>query len=432
MSKSADKQDKKTLSQFASTKEIRDAMRDLYHRLQDVEDFRRSASVKYSLSLAFMLLIIGLMIGKNDPTNIALFLNTPGIKIQIAKLLGYSGAIPSKQVFLRLLAQTPPSSFMTVIDEWMREYFPPGNAHIALDGKAVRAALEKIMDQHHPPYNLGAVCVGTGMFIMQERVGKKTNETASLRGFAAKLELNNSYATIDAAGTHSDIASIIISSNGHFALPTKDNQKHLRLAIEAAFMQPDEVTCSKIDIFDDDRSDVKAHGRYERRIARVLPVLPGTKLYRFIQASSFRDMVGAVGMIERYREVEKRNELGERISEPTKQVVYYIMDEADMTAKKLNELVRAHWSIESCHYVMDMVFQEDASTIRTGYAMENMSLIRKIAHNLLRLFRKVFSKGTRCVSFQHTRDRVLTDLGCLSGIFKPYSQRELRALKLKC
>ena len=59
MSRRSDKQAKKTLFQCTSTKEIRDAIRNLYYRLNDVEDSRRSASVEYPLPLVFMLLIIG-------------------------------------------------------------------------------------------------------------------------------------------------------------------------------------------------------------------------------------------------------------------------------------------------------------------------------------------------------------------------------------
>ena len=267
---------------------------------------------------------------------------------------------------------------------------------------------------------------------MHERVGKKTNETASLAGFAAKLELNGSYVTIDAAGTHSDVASVILSSDGHFVLPVKDNQKHLRQAIEAAFEEAIEKSSSQLDIYDEGEPEAKEHGRFEQRIAHVLPVQEGTKLHEFIQKSSFRDMVGSVGMIERHREVDKRNEKGERISEPTVQLIYFIMDESTMTAQKLNELARDHWIIESCLYVMDMVFQEDASMIRTGYAMENMSLIRKIAHNLLRLYRKLFSETKKNISFQHTRDMLATNLAYLAKILQPYSQRELRAMQLNC
>ncbi|MBK8399182.1 MAG: ISAs1 family transposase [Leptospiraceae bacterium] len=47
--------------------------------------------------------------------------------------------------------------------------------------------------------------------------------------------------------------------------------------------------------------------------------------------------------------------------------------------------VRTHWQIEnSCHWILDVVFREDDSRIRAGYAAENFSIIRKIALNFLK------------------------------------------------
>ena len=46
--------------------------------------------------------------------------------------------------------------------------------------------------------------------------------------------------------------------------------------------------------------------------------------------------------------------------------------------------VRSHWSIENqLHWCLDVAFNEDDSRIRSGYAPENMALIRHIALNLL-------------------------------------------------
>jgi len=55
-----------------------------------------------------------------------------------------------------------------------------------------------------------------------------------------------------------------------------------------------------------------------------------------------------------------------------------------MTAKEYNIGIRAHWSVESMHYVKDVTFGEDASLIRTKNAPTNFSIIRNITLNVLR------------------------------------------------
>ena len=55
-----------------------------------------------------------------------------------------------------------------------------------------------------------------------------------------------------------------------------------------------------------------------------------------------------------------------------------------MSAKEYNIGIRAHWAVESMHYVKDVTFGEDASLIRTGHAPTNFSIIRNIAMNVLR------------------------------------------------
>ncbi len=55
-----------------------------------------------------------------------------------------------------------------------------------------------------------------------------------------------------------------------------------------------------------------------------------------------------------------------------------------MSAKEYNYGIRAHWSVESMHYIKDVTFGEDASLIRTGNAPANFSIIRNITMNVLR------------------------------------------------
>ena len=57
-----------------------------------------------------------------------------------------------------------------------------------------------------------------------------------------------------------------------------------------------------------------------------------------------------------------------------------------MTAEDLALSARAHWSIENrLHWVLDVTFGEDASQIREDPAPQNVSLLKKIVLNRLRL-----------------------------------------------
>lgn len=47
--------------------------------------------------------------------------------------------------------------------------------------------------------------------------------------------------------------------------------------------------------------------------------------------------------------------------------------------------VRRHWAVENeCHWVLDVIFDEDRSRIRLGESPENFSLIRQIALSILK------------------------------------------------
>jgi len=61
--------------------------------------------------------------------------------------------------------------------------------------------------------------------------------------------------------------------------------------------------------------------------------------------------------------------------------------------EKVLETNRKHWVIEnSCHYIIDHVYDEDRSQIRTGHGPENMSRLRRFAVGLLK------SRGVKNIS----------------------------------
>jgi len=46
--------------------------------------------------------------------------------------------------------------------------------------------------------------------------------------------------------------------------------------------------------------------------------------------------------------------------------------------------VRSHWSVESMHWVLDVVFHDDASRIRTKHATANFTFVRRYVTTLLK------------------------------------------------
>lgn len=70
-----------------------------------------------------------------------------------------------------------------------------------------------------------------------------------------------------------------------------------------------------------------------------------------------------------------------RVTEET-EIVFSSRPAADMNAAQLQAFRRGHWKIESLHYVRDVTFGEDASTVRTKHAPENLATLRNLVIGL--------------------------------------------------
>ena len=75
--------------------------------------------------------------------------------------------------------------------------------------------------------------------------------------------------------------------------------------------------------------------------------------------------------------VTAAREISGKVTEETR---YFISSLDASDPKRLERVVRAHWSIENnLHWVLDIAFDEDSNRTRKGHSAANLAVIRHIA-----------------------------------------------------
>ena len=179
------------------------------------------------------------------------------------------------------------------------------------------------------------------------------------------LHIKDLLITIDAMGCQRNIARQITDQGGDYLLAVKGNQPALLEAIETDFI--DQYQSEAVDRHCQAH---KSRGRIVRQIASVLPAKGTVDVADWPKCK-------AIGLVESLRKVGDEESSFERR--------YYISSRA-LTAEQLAVAVRGQWAVENRrHWVLDVSFGEDASTVRKDNAPQNLSLLKKIVLNLIRL-----------------------------------------------
>jgi predicted transposase YbfD/YdcC len=240
----------------------------------------------------------------------------------------------------------------------------PARPAVAVDGKERKLAKAAGKKKVHL---LGAVAHGTGVVIGQDRVAKagKANEITHFRPLLEPLPLDGVLITADAMQTQRDHARWLVQDkHAHYLAPVLGNQPGLFRQLDTLPWEDTPVAAATVDT---------ARGRIETRTMRVLPAPPGLDFPCARQAI----------LIERYVTIRKNRRWVSRNCE----AVLYLTSLASEQASPADLLayVRGHWRIEHLHWLRDVIWDEDNSTIRTGSAPQVMSAITNLVISLFRL-----------------------------------------------
>ena len=295
----------------------------------------------------------------------------------LALWLDLRGGVPSGDTLRRVLSAIDFAELSACFQEWAAG-IPAGCAPgaprvVALDGKCVRGSRRPSAGRKLGIHQLSAYVAGQGICLAQRDCSEeKSNEIAAIKNILPSLDLAGAIVTIDAMGTHADIASLVAAGGGDWLLPIKGNQPLLEEAV-GQFFGWWEI------------GRPEGHGVAE--FIEGLEVEHGRESTRRCLATSELSWMGLMGLGKGWtglRSIAMVESEGVRDGKPWAQRRIYLSSMAADPAAIL-AASRAHWSIENgLHWVLDVAFGEDACRVWNMRAAKNLSLLRKIAFNLLR------------------------------------------------
>lgn len=333
-----------------------------------VDDPRIERTKAHKLLDIIIITICAVICGADDWVGVAEFGTSKAAWLK--EFLDLPNGIPSHDTFGRVFARIDPEQFQRSFLQWIQAVQTVRTDVIAIDGKTHRGS----HDRAHGKAALHLVSAWAAenrLVLGQIAVDDKSNEITAIPQLLDLLDLRGCTVTIDAMGCQTAIAAKIRERQGHYVLALKANQPALYADVQALFAdaraakQPEYGIASATET-------TSGHGRIERRSAYVISE---PAVIAYLNADDrWRDLA-SVALVEAQRTTDGHTTTEQR---------YYLLDQA-CPPHEVNALVRGHWGIENrVHWVLDVIFHEDASRIRTGNAPQNMGVVRHIALNLLR------------------------------------------------
>lgn len=185
------------------------------------------------------------------------------------------------------------------------------------------------------------------------------------------IDIQGKDITADALLTQRNLADYLVRlRHAHYHFTVKKNQPTLLEDIRFYFQdrkEPDFILYDPPD-----------HGRIETR-----------KIWITSELNDYLNFphVGQAFAIE-------RESIDKKTGEYSKEIAYGITSRTPEQADAKRVLItnRLHWSIESCHNIIDWNYDEDRSRICAGYGPENMTRFRRFSVGIIK------SKGVRSVA----------------------------------
>lgn len=281
------------------------------------------------------------------------------------RFLRLEHGIPSHDTFSRVFRELDAAAFEREFRRFIAAFADANRLDlkgiVAIDGKALRGAYER--GRSATPMHLVNVFAAEARIVLASRKAPGRNEVAGALEVLEMLALEGCIVTADALHCHRRFAAAVLDRGADYVLALKQNQSKLFDAVVCRFARAGTRSSAQ-------RREPATHDRSEARRATV------------IRDASLALKLGFPGVAAIGRITSRRRIRGQHAEPPC--VRYYLLSKY-LSPTKLLHTARCHWAIENqLHWLLDVVFGEDANRARKDNAPENLATIRRLAINIIR------------------------------------------------
>jgi len=323
----------------------------------------RAANAQHELWEILFIALAAVLCGAKSCCDMALFGRSK--EALLRQFLALEYGIPSHDTFSRMFRLIDPQAFEDVFRRFMAAFAKANGIKltgvVAVDGKALRGAYER--GKRSTPLQMVNVFATEARLALAARKAPGRNEAAGAIEVLQMLSLEGCIVTADALHCNRPFAAAVLGRGANYALALKENQAKLHAAVVRRFARGGKRSAAQ-------RREPSTHDRHESRHATVIRDTGVAAANRF------------PGVVALARITSRRRLRGKRADKPVMR--YYLLSKY-IPAKRLLATIRSHWGIENrLHWVLDVVFDEDANRSRKDNAPENLAILRRLALNIVR------------------------------------------------
>ena len=214
---------------------------DVFKNVGEIGDPCHARGLRHPMYNILMTALLGFLCGCNSYRGIYRFfhpedpLKRAELQRQLEVLMDLKHGVPHYSTASRRVAALDPDVLVTMTADFMAsllpESLPEGEKHFCLDGKAIRASLNKSRAGNNF-YIVNVVMAGTYLFLNQIAVGPKRQEGKVIEdNIVLLLNGQQGHCTMDAMGTKKTIVDMLCGMGCDATLPVKKNNDNLRKGI---------------------------------------------------------------------------------------------------------------------------------------------------------------------------------------------------------